>query len=476
MNNAASNEWFDGPVADAVAQVLIHGIDDTENSKKLDDTLSNETECTSQVIECFKSKTVALKMHANSDNAALFKQLYPIHHVPVLYIIRQGIVKDFAAENITAEEIIAKVEEHSSNPVPQPSPPRQQQQEQQQQQQQQQSSSPVPLTNIGISEPVVPVQALDSSVARSSSDDTDAKRQRARKQIEESRKKREEEEKKKARENEIKRREEGKTIQKTRQELEEKQNKLYFEKLKKEKREEEEHRKKIKEQIARDRAEQLAARQTEKQRKKAGRDAENASGSPNRASSSHDHSSISIRQLDGSTIRNKFKAADPLAFVKDWVDQNRTDGDQPYKLLAQFPTRQFSIGDEARTLRELDLCPSATLIMKGIKNVSNAYGTNSSYSVMDYVYSAGGVLYNAASAVGSSVSGVMQSFFPADTTPSAAASSSSPSSSHHASAGQRLGGGLPATRSRSNISTIHNSAFADNDNDGRYNGNSLNQE
>lgn len=130
--------------------------------------------------------------------------------------------------------------------------------------------------------------------------------------------------------------------------------------------------------------------------------------------------------------------------------QNRSDGDQPYKLLAQFPTRQFSIGDEERSLRELDLCPSATLIMKGIKNVSNAYGASTSYGVMDYVYSAGGLLYNAASSVGTTVSGVMYSMFPSDQgAPSSEANVQSPGGFPNANVtqqassipGQRLGGG-----------------------------------
>lgn len=50
--------------------------------------------------------------------------------------------------------------------------------------------------------------------------------------------------------------------------MENKQNKQYFDKIKKEKREDEEHRRRIKEQIARDRAEQMAARQAAKQQRK----------------------------------------------------------------------------------------------------------------------------------------------------------------------------------------------------------------
>lgn len=70
----------------------------------------------------------------------------------------------------------------------------------------------------------------------------------------------------KARENEIKRREEGRLAQETRQSLQEKQNKIYLEKVKKEKRENEEYKRKVKEQIARDRENQIAATKAEKRR------------------------------------------------------------------------------------------------------------------------------------------------------------------------------------------------------------------
>jgi hypothetical protein len=54
-------------------------------------------------------------------------------------------------------------------------------------------------------------------------------------------------------------------------------------------------------------------------------------------------------------------AQDTLENVRTWIDENRTDGDQPYKLLAQFPTRHFSTGDEQKTLQSLDLVPSSTI-------------------------------------------------------------------------------------------------------------------
>jgi len=155
----------------------------------------------------------------------------------------------------------------------------------------------------------------------------------------------------------------------------------------------------------------------------------------------------------------------------------RTDGDTPYKLFAQFPNRNFDIGDEQRTLLELKLCPSGTLIMKPIKNASTAYAGASSSSTlgsggwMNYLYSATDALYNSVSQVGTSVANYL-------VTPTA--------TPEH---GRRLGGNggqqsstrehAPApSSSNRNVNILHSKRF-DNDKDDKrqtYNGNSVNHE
>ncbi|RUS31480.1 UBX domain-containing protein [Jimgerdemannia flammicorona] len=130
------------------------------------------------------------------------------------------------------------------------------------------------------------------------------------------------------------------------------------------------------------------------------------------------HSNLSIRLLDGSTLRNKFEATDTLEIVRDWLQDNRTDGDTPYNLLQTFPHRQFSAGDETRDLRDLGLTPSGTLIMKAAKAVSNAYGGNGAASgvstgVWGYVESAVGVATTIVGGVASIVSGLVGSVMPA---------------------------------------------------------------
>ncbi|KAG2233574.1 hypothetical protein INT48_009361, partial [Thamnidium elegans] len=277
--------------------------------------------------------------------------------------------------------------------------------------------------------------------------------------LQELNKKRIEEEKAKARENEIQRREQGKLTQETQQKLQEKQNKLHVEKMKREKKADEEYKKKVKEQIAADRANQIATRKAEKQRLEQNKTAvEEASSST--SSSFYDHSSLNIKQLDGSSLRHSFSSSDTLATVSQWIDISRTDGDMPFKLFAQFPNRNFDIGDEQRTLLELKLCPSGTLIMKPIKNAASAYAGTSSRSssggLLNYLYSVGDTVYNSISSVGTTVSSYLVT---PTTTPEP---------------GQRLGG--PSSSTTSNINTFDSVRYKKDDDGQTYNGNSVNQE
>ncbi|KAF7725875.1 hypothetical protein EC973_009207 [Apophysomyces ossiformis] len=350
-----------------------------------------------------------------------------------------GTIKDFGTHEITKQDIIEKL--NALNPD---------------------------AMSANVSAATQPQEQPSGSNQGKSSDDSEdkLKKEKIKKQLEEAKKQRQEKERQEIREREIKRREEGKELQKAQQSIEDRQNKLYFAKLKKEKREDEEHRQKIREQIARDREEQMA----ERQRKKADANStERSSSNPTpKTVRHHDESHLSIRQLDGSTMRRKFEATDKLAAVKRWIDQNRTDGDQPYKLLSQFPTRQFSIGDEEKTLRELDLCPSGTIIMKIVKNVSHAYSTNDGYGMVDYAYSAGGLVYNTVSSVGSTLFGIVSSFLPGE--------GNTTNQTPQDEGGQRLGR-APSTSTRGNVNTFRSSeSDADKDYRGTYNGNSTNQE
>ncbi|KAL0078616.1 hypothetical protein J3Q64DRAFT_1765385 [Phycomyces blakesleeanus] len=478
MSSIANNIWFEGPIGEAVSKVndrncllFVYIYDDSPQSDQLSATLED-----SNVSAQLTEHTVALKLEKDSDNAKLFTQLYPTYHIPIVYFIKQGIIKDFGTEDITPDAIITKLDTLSklalATPTPNATP-----------------TTPTPTSASATAPSAVPSVVPSTaplavpSVARSVNPAEDAQKQeKIKRKLEEARKKREEREKREAHERELKRREDGKANQETKESLEDKQNKAYFDKLRKEKKEEEEHRKRVKEQIARDRAEKAASRQVAKPSNPV-----ETSEPKQKSRQNSDQSKLSIRQLDGSTLRNTFQATDKLSNVQNWIDQNRSDGDQPYKLLAQFPTRQFSIGDEERSLTELDLCPSGTIIMKAIKNVSHAYAPSTvGGGLMDYVYSATGTLYQAAGTVGTTLSSALGSLFPAEP-----GNIGGYTNSHQqGGGGQRLGGPSASTnhstvkyshtslsiKQRNSPSNVNTLRSTDSTNRETYNGNSVNQE
>jgi len=88
--------------------------------------------------------------------------------------------------------------------------------------------------------------------------------------------------------------------------------------------------------------------------------------------------SIQVRVVDGSTIRKRFAETDTLATtVRQWIDQTREDATAPYtfkQILTPMPNRTLSTTDEHKTLEEIGLLPSATLVLVPVPGYSEAYG------------------------------------------------------------------------------------------------------
>lgn len=72
---------------------------------------------------------------------------------------------------------------------------------------------------------------------------------------------------------------------------------------------------------------------------------------------------LQVRLTNGENIRKIFNSDDRLAVVKEFVDKNRTDGNNSYSLAVFYPRHLFSQEDMQRTLWELSLEDRATLIL-----------------------------------------------------------------------------------------------------------------
>ncbi|CAM0141825.1 unnamed protein product [Umbelopsis sp. WA50703] len=304
------------------------------------------------------------------------------------------------------------------------------------------------------------------------------KKDRLKKQLEEIRKKKQEDEAKNAREKEIQRRRTGQDIQLAQESHAERQRRKYAEDVKKEKLAEAEHRRKLREQIESDKRERAAQRQREiEERQKGNNSPTSKSPSTSASASKCSVCNLNIRQLDGSQIRKQFEATDTLEVVMAWIDKERTDGDAPYMLLAQFPTRQFSIGDEARSLRELELVPSSTLIMKPSRKVTSAYIANGP-GVWGYANSAVDMAYSVAGTSWTFVNNVLGTLFPSSggITGGTTLGAQTEYGENEDSTSSDVRAAAAVRGKRSNINTLASIRDDDRDPHQTYNGNSVNQE
>ncbi|KAK5112405.1 hypothetical protein LTR85_011514 [Meristemomyces frigidus] len=104
--------------------------------------------------------------------------------------------------------------------------------------------------------------------------------------------------------------------------------------------------------------------------------------------------SLQIRLFDGSSIRNRFPTDTTLANdVRSWIKETSPPGtggaDIPYtfrQILAPQPSRSIEISEEHQTLRDLELAPSATLVLVPVAGYTDAYASNggSSSGVLGY--------------------------------------------------------------------------------------------
>jgi hypothetical protein len=165
--------------------------------------------------------------------------------------------------------------------------------------------------------------------------------------------------------------------------------------LRKKKREEAEELARVKARIEQDKAERkaaAAARAAERERERTGASTEPApqpsiSTRGSQAQNVHLH----VRLFDGKTIRHVFpRTATLQGEVRTWVesefskldaaDANAHAGSLPpfyfRHLLPPQPARELSAGDEAQHLGDIDLAPSATLVLVPVKGYTQAYAAN----------------------------------------------------------------------------------------------------
>ncbi|OHW97848.1 UBX domain-containing protein [Colletotrichum incanum] len=95
-------------------------------------------------------------------------------------------------------------------------------------------------------------------------------------------------------------------------------------------------------------------------------------------SSASGMTALQVRLLDGSTIRSRFPSKTTLGGdVRAWVDGERTDGSkEPYRfkvVLAPQPSKLIDDTEESKSLADLNLSPSSTLVLAPVGAHVSAY-------------------------------------------------------------------------------------------------------
>ncbi|KAI9143505.1 hypothetical protein BKA69DRAFT_1165270 [Paraphysoderma sedebokerense] len=367
---SASNPFFPGPLVDAIQKtslsaaillVFLHLNDPP--SAQLRDILSSQD--TASLIT--RNDIVALDLERHSDGGIMFAQVYPVADLPAIYLIYNGTIQsvilgnDVSAESVQSqlEKVVHAVNQMKAGVITGSSSPTSPNQPSPQSPRPTTSSTSPSLTSSSSSrqqqsqrDPRPPTRP-SANTASLISNEAEAEK---------------------------KRREESKVLSEMKEIQKERENQQLIEIRKKQKQKEQEYKRQLLQQIERDRLERRSKFNHSSSNSDLHSAAEDANKSLNSSSSSLSDpgmTNISIRLTDGNVIRSKFNTSDTLLNVREFVDQKRTDPSTPYTLVQNFPKVTYTAQDETKTLVELNLIPSATLILKPAKQISTAYTSES---------------------------------------------------------------------------------------------------
>ncbi|KAK0729731.1 ubiquitin-related domain-containing protein [Lasiosphaeris hirsuta] len=339
------------------------------------------------VAPLLQSDAVVLRLAAGSQEEGFLTQLYPIPKKPTLVIIKNSELKEYVAAGVSKDDFVRRVRN-----VLQPAPTSPESG------QLQLASPPVAASAVPQTQPSPVVESTTSSSSGAatppSSNESRIQSLLAERAVRlAAQKKKDEEEAKKRR---LEKTEAQAKAPPTAQST-------HADQLKKKQREAREERQRILRAIEDDKtarrarqAEIQAARRSSTDTTSTEKPTEAAPfapASPLYSTSGHlsEHCALQVRLPDGSTIRSRFSARDALRDVRQWVDENRTDGSKaPYLfkiLLTPLPSKTVDVTEEEKPLQELGLTPSATLILLPVRKFKKAYSAGTGSSGGENVFS-----------------------------------------------------------------------------------------
>ncbi|XP_072253905.1 UBX domain-containing protein 4 isoform X2 [Leuresthes tenuis] len=400
--------WFEGSIPDAINSakqrslifvVVIAGED--EQSAQLMSSWEDD-----RVSEAAQKCCVAIKLDANSDACVQFSQIYPVVCIPSSFFIGDsGIPLEVIAGSVSPEELIKRINKvnelqkigsasalrEASDPVETSSPDSAAAEPDSAPEVAVGSAAAAPEaaaefpsgtvddgTSSGSKPPLENASSDRSDWCSDSEENLDAKVERLTKKLEERREQKKKGEEEADIKKEIDRRQMGKNVQDLKRKQEDEKTKRLLEERNREKAEERAARERVKQQIAMDRAERAAryakTQEDDKASKEALLRARQAEQEARKETLVRERSTVAriqFRLPDGSSFTNQFPSQTRLQEAWDFAVKEVGNRYGNFSLATMFPRRELTSEDLNKTLLELELAPSASIVLLPSSRPSN---------------------------------------------------------------------------------------------------------
>ncbi|XP_072840115.1 UBX domain-containing protein 4 isoform X1 [Pogona vitticeps] len=374
--------WFPGTIPAAIAAakqrgavfvVFVQG--DDEQSTEMATSWENE-----KVSEAAADGFIAIKIDTQSEACVQFSQIYPVVCVPSSFFIGDsGVPLEVIAGSVSAEELIARIQKVKQmhmlkNEAVESSASCSSSlysvTEDSQRQTADASETQPERPHLTSATEVQIKEENDRRIETQPTDDLAAKVERVTQKLEERREEKKKEEQQEGIKKEIERRRSGKEMLEYKRKQEEELTKRMLEERNREKAEEKAARERIRQQIALDRAERAArfARSKEEAEaaKAAALQAKQAEMEARKGAALRERSAVAriqFRLPDGSSFTNSFPSDAPLEEARQFAAQTVGNTYGNFSLATMFPRREFTKEDYRKKLLDLELAPSASIVL-----------------------------------------------------------------------------------------------------------------
>ncbi|KAJ4259674.1 hypothetical protein NW762_007604 [Fusarium torreyae] len=360
--------FYDGTLQDGISTavgqqklVLCFVTDESDESTQweteflTDDTLS----------DLLKDHAIALRLKAGSEEAGYLAQIFPLPRTPTVVVIKNGELKEYITPGTSKEDFLRRVQtafNSTSAAAAQPAP------------------AAASTAQVQPEAPAAPDQSSPPTAPPSTSENVRRILAERAARLQAQR----EENERKAKEERTKTKEKAKADAEAGLDTDNARAHKAAEAVRKKRQQDQDERTRILKRIEDDKAERrIRAEEREKQRidsLKGGDIASSLVNAPetklSTANKTGGMTALQVRLFDGSTLRSRFKTGAPLKEIRQWVDENRTDGSLPYtfkQVLTPLPNKNIDETEEDKAIGELGLSPSSTLVLIPVKKFTTAY-------------------------------------------------------------------------------------------------------